>query len=200
MREYKDYCMTTNKHKRFMKRIYLPFCIAAICCMLCACSKTQDLTVSGTPGATIYTPSMQKLGTIDSDGKAQVTISKRDYYPYLLSQQNIADPLVPFALDFEKRNSNLKYAGAYVSCGILLLGAVVTVVGAAVDEMAMAGIGAGVMFLGLPGSVGGAAMDDRAQYYNHFKYLPNQSTNNDFRFTPITDNGFRRQVASESKE
>ncbi len=192
--------MTINKHKRIMKRIYLPFCIAAICCMLCACSKTQDLTVSGTPGTTIYTPSMQKLGTIDSDGKAQFTISKRDYYPYLLSQQNIADPLVPFALDFEEKSSNLKYAGAFVSLGILTLGGVVTVIAVGLDDIAIAGIGAGAMLLGVPGTVGGAALDDRAQYYNHFQYLPNQSTNNDFRFTPITDNGFRRQVASESKE
>lgn len=192
--------MTTNKHKRFMKRIYLPFCIAVICCMLCACSTNQKVIVSGTPGTTIYTPSMKKLGTIGNEGKAQISVTKENYTPFLLSQQNGSDHLVPFALDFERKSSNLYFASSYLSCGIFAGGLGTFVVGCLADVGAVQAIGGLSALVGLPGAGSIGHWRNYAQYNNHFKYLPNQSTNNDFRFTPITDNGFRRQVASESKE
>ena len=48
---------------------------------------SQNFVINGTPGTEIYSPSMEKIATVQSDGKTTVKIHGYEYYSYLVDNE-----------------------------------------------------------------------------------------------------------------
>lgn len=183
--------------KKVIYILIFTFCAIAFS----ACSTSQKVTVKGTPGTEIYSPRMKKLGTIGPNAQVSFKISSDDYFAFLMSKNAESDELIPFALDYKEH----KHRGAYIGLGIAIattsVGVAMTIpglIGLAVGDETLGGpvLGAGLAIGGL-GAALGAPMDCRTkqiQYQHHYKYLSYQTTNQDFRFVPITDTGYRKTI------
>lgn len=81
-----------------MKKIYIIYSLIFVCYFLNSCTTSQKIVVEGTSGTEIYSPAMDRLATIDSNGRTGVKLSKDGYYAYLMSHQPNTNQFVPFAL------------------------------------------------------------------------------------------------------
>lgn len=159
--------------------------------LLSSCSTQQQMTISGTPGDQIYLPGSECIGEIPSSGSLKVTISDKNFYPYLISKSPNSNIAIPFALDTKIRNVNgAKFmTGLGVSlASIGTLGFVVgTIVAIADPEPSTGGIimGASVALGGIGASFGAPASSrlDQEMYKNELKYLSIQRTNSDIMIT-----------------
>lgn len=161
-----------------------------------SCKMSQNVVINGTPGTEIYSPSMEKIATVQSDGTTTVKIYGDEYYSYLMSHEPNSQLFVPFALDYERKNYTGKriakgfgyfLAGSGVYAYIMSLGFILD------GEMELGGIlfGAAAVTI-LPSlplilpTVGDLA------YEYEYKYSLYQRTNEDFKFAPIVDNGIKK--------
>lgn len=192
-----------------MKNIIRLMTVLLFCSMINACSTFQNITIFGEPGTEIYTPNLEKVGTIKGDGKGEITLPRDGYYPFLLSGNGVADLKIPFALNYKNR----AYTGARVlycvEAAIAGAGAVSLIVTTAAclasgedgESLGIAPLmGAGCVGL-LGASFGGLATTNRlaeTQREWQFEYLPRQSTNQDLRFEKFVDNGYKKEIGSRA--
>ena len=190
-----------------MKKTYISLLLGIFCCILSGCTSSQNLTVKGMPGTTIYTPNMEKVGVVENNGKAKITLPRDGYYAYLLSQRNGSDLLIPFALDYKHKS----YAGTNALCG---LGYFIGGLGAACVGTGIAayiggtndtgstfcGAGAAALLVGVLIAGPADSRLSQTQYDHKFKYLPWQITNEDMNFMPIVDNGINKTASLEKQE
>lgn len=192
-----------------MKNICIICCLALLCYIMSSCTTSQTITVHGTPGTEIYAPTMQKLAVVQNNGQADIKFQCDGYYAYLLSKRPDAEQLVPFALDYKKRNvtgTNIAKAGGYA---LSFAGSTVGLVGGIGLASARDGdntyliptiVGFGATFAGLAIGMPADFRMDQTQYEYRFKYLPSQITNEDIVFNPIVDNGIRKMETIPQKE
>ena len=81
--------------KKFAKSVVCTTLILAIS----SCSSVKVVTITGTPGTTIYSSDKWALGKIGDDGTAQVRLNAE--CPYYLSKAPNSKTYVPFAVDIK---------------------------------------------------------------------------------------------------
>lgn len=69
-----------------MKRLIELLGIVVCVILLHSCTTFQKITVQGTPGTEIYSPTMDRLGVVGSNGKVSLKISRNNNYSYLMSE------------------------------------------------------------------------------------------------------------------
>lgn len=91
-----------------MKKITLYIIICLLSCGISSCySSKQKVTFYGEPGTEIYNPKLEKLGTIENDGKTEIKLSRYEYIPFLLSYDKTSNKYYPFGIDFKYTNEHL---------------------------------------------------------------------------------------------
>ena len=179
-----------------MKRLIELLGIVVCVILLHSCTTSQKITVQGTPGTEIYSPTMDRLGVVGSNGKVSLKISRHTYYSYLMSKNAGANEFVPFALDYKHCNNTLAATGSLVGTSIALAGVLVGGISLAVggDTPEITAVGAAML------GVGGLMAIPSNHYYqkthgdDQFKYLNNQRTNQDISFLPIRDTGYNKTL------
>lgn len=141
-----------------MKR-FLKILIVVVFVITSSCAP-QKINIIGKPGTEIYSCDMQIIAEIPNSGSVVVPMNK-DYIgpPMLLSLEKNSGRYIPFALDFEKNSNREIYLWTTWPTAPLLA------------------YGPFFWLLVLEGW-------NRQEYY-HFKYLPEQQTNQDIVFTPL---------------
>lgn len=183
-----------------MKRLIEILGIVVCVILLHSCTTSQKVTVQGTPGTEIYSPTMERLGVVSSNGKVSFKISSDDYFSYLMSKNAGANELIPFALDYKRHSfigtQILKWTGyTVVTAGAFaaLVGGFACIGGDG-DEVGEPFLAAGGVAAAL-GTIIGMPADMRSnqtQYEHKYKYLSVQETNQDVHFTQIVDVGYRK--------
>lgn len=162
--------------------------LVLICVILSSCSATQKISVSGQPGTEIYTPGksyneMNLIGTIGGEGKIKLTLDGDMYYAYLLSKNPASNDYIPFALDYKNVSRAgagwAEFGGIYATSA----GVVATAVGIAVGEGVMTGVGAALLPVGIATWASASNRNNAIDHIYGFKYLSQQSTNEDITFT-----------------
>lgn len=141
-----------------MKRIQI-FLLAIITSItLNSCNGTKEITIIGKPGTEIYSNDMQKISVIDNKGIAIVEVNDYDYEfdCVFFSHEKESNTYIPFALNFEKK----KFGSNQLKPGFWICPVIVN-----------------------PFCIMLLYCDE--QTYYHFKYLPEQPTNQDIVFTPL---------------
>ncbi len=188
-----------------MKNISIILATIILCASFFSCTTSQTISVIGTPGTTIYTPGMDKKWTIQQNGKCDIKLASQDYHHYLLSKEANSDLLVPFALDYKKRNYIGTQFAAALGKGIAFSGLAVNVASIIAMLAGDTEIG-GTLFLtgcvttGIGAAIGMPAdfrMQQDQQMYK-FKYLSEHATNDDITFVPIVDHGISKNASSET--
>ncbi len=192
-----------------MKNIVRLMTVLLFCSMINSCSTFQNITVFGEPGTEIYTPNLEKVGTIKSDGKGEITLPRNGYYPFLLSGNGVTDLKIPFALDYKNKSYNgtrmlwgVEFAIAVTGTAAFIASVAATIASGEDTEsseitrlMAAGGIvGAGACGVG-------AVTDTRlreTQRQWQFEYLSKQSSNQDLRFEKFVDNGYKKEIGSRT--
>lgn len=182
--------------KRLIELLGIVICVI----LLHSCTTSQKITIQGTPGTEIYSPAMERLGTVSSNGKVSFKISSDDYFSYLMSKNAGANELIPFALDYKRHSfigtQILKWTGyTVVAAGAFsaLVGGIACIGGDG-DEVGgpflAAGGGAAALgaIIGMPADM----RSNQTQYEHKYKYLSVQETNQDVHFTQIVDVGYRK--------
>lgn len=182
--------------KRLIELLGIVICVI----LLHSCTTSQKITIQGTPGTEIYSPAMERLGTVSSNGKVSFKISSDDYFSYLMSKNAGANELIPFALDYKRHSfigtQILKWTGyTVVAAGAFsaLVGGIACIGGDG-DEVGgpflAAGGGAAALgaIIGMPAGM----RSNQTQYEHKYKYLSVQETNQDVHFTQIVDVGYRK--------
>ena len=82
-----------------MKNIFLSLTILLVCSVLTSCRTSQKLTLQGEQGTEIFTPTMEKVGDIGSNGLGRIKLKIFYHTPYLISHKPGTQEFVPFALD-----------------------------------------------------------------------------------------------------
>lgn len=160
--------------------------------ILSSCSSSQKVIVNGKPGTEIYTPDMRKITTISNDGVATIAMNKDNTYHFLLSRENGNSKFVPFGLNFEKKSSagvklgkgtGLYIAGAGVFAELMAIIFVLT----GEEELSLTWLlaGLGGVSVGAPMVSFFGFRADYDQNLYRYKYLPEQTTNQDIVFTPL---------------
>ena len=186
-----------------MKTYIQIFIIVLFSTILFSCSTTQTFTVVGQPGTEIYSPSMKNMGVVDNSGKVKIRISSDAYYAYLLSRDAKSNVLVPFALDYKNKSytgtsvqKGIGYGIASIGASLALVGGIALAVGGeGIDGGSMLGIGGGSILAGLALGCSANNRSQQTQYEHKFKYLSTQTTNQNFKFVPITDTGYIKNQA-----
>lgn len=93
-----------------MKNIYLMLTILWVCLVLTSCRTSQKLTLRGEPGTEIFTPTMEKVGDIGSNGQGRIKLDITNHIPFLISKQVGTQTFIPFALDYKQTN----YLGRFI--------------------------------------------------------------------------------------
>lgn len=159
--------------------------------LLTSCSTTQKIQISGLAGTEIYTPSKAKVGTISNSGHTEVILESDAYYAYLLSKTEGSDNYIPFALDYKNENYTgekmarvVGYTLSGIGLGIAIPGTIGLLATGGDDPWGIvSAIGLGTA---LAGVAIGMPVDSRLQQIDHkygFKYLSQQTTNQDITFT-----------------
>lgn len=192
-----------------MKNIVKLITVLLFWSMINSCSTFQNITIFGEPGTEIYTPNLEKVGTIKSDGKGEITLPRNGYYPFLLSGNGVADVKIPFALDYKNKSYHgarmlwgVEFASAVTGTAASLIGTIAIVASEEAAEnteitrlMAVGGIvGSGACGIG-------AVTDTRlkeTQRQWQFEYLSKQSTNQDLRFEKFVDYGYKKEIGNKS--
>ena len=185
-----------------MKRLIELLGIVVCVILLHSCTTSQKITVQGTPGTEIYSPTMDRLGVVGSNGKISLKISRHDYYSYLMSKNARTNEFVPFALDYKHCNNTLAATGSLVGTSIALAGVLVGGISLAVggDTPEITAVGAAML------GVGGLMAIPSNHYYrkthedDEFKYLNKQRTNQDFSFLPIKDTGYNKTLQNDANK
>lgn len=173
-----------------MKRIIWSLFALILIMNLTSCRSTEKITVYGQEGTEIYTPTQEKLGIINNNGSANITLSSDACYTYLLAKNNNSELYVPFALDYK----NKSYAGTRVVLGTsytlgfigltsALVGTIAALDGS--DDVAAPFFGVGAAMV-LPASGVGVPIECRLNQTTrrwNFSYLDKQQTNSDICFT-----------------
>lgn len=192
-----------------MKNIVRLMTVLLFCSMINSCSTFQNITVFGEPGTEIYTPNLEKVGTIKSDGKGEITLPRNGYYPFLLSGNGVADVKIPFALDYKNRSytgARILYVAetaiAAIGLSVLTICAVESIAsGEDAEDLGIAPPMVAGTVVGL-GALGGVAVTDtrlkETQRQWQFEYLSKQSTNQDLRFEKFVDNGYKKEIGSRT--
>ena len=180
-----------------MKLLHKYISAALACAMLASCTTTQTINVTGLAGTEIYTPNYVKVGTINNLGTTEITLDSDAYYAYLLSKAEGSNEYIPFALDYKNHSyaaTKMAYGAGYTIASIGLMaalgGTIALCVATGVEDEDMQGISGTIFGIGglvaLAGAGIGMPADSRLSQIDHayqFKYLPKQSTNQDFTFT-----------------
>ena len=183
------------------------------CAMLASCTTTQTIRVSGLAGTEIYTPSKTKVGTINNLGTAEITLDSDAYYAYLLSKAEGSDEYVPFALDYKNHSyaaTKMALGAGYtitsIGLGATVIGTIALCAAAGMEDEDMTSLFGTVSGIGglvtLAGVGIGMPADSRMSQLDHayqFKYLPTQSTNQDFAFTQPNLKIVSQPVQEETK-
>lgn len=175
-----------------MKKI-IEFLGIVICVILLhSCTTSQKITVQGTPGTKIYSPAMERLGVVGSNGKVSFKISSDDYFSYLMSKKAGTNEFVPFALDYKHSNNTLAAAASWLGVSLAGAGALIGGISVAVggDTPEITAIGAATLGAGLLMAIPSASYFKKTHEFDEFKYLKYQKTNQDFSFLPIKDMGY----------
>ena len=91
-----------------MKKITVYIMICLLSCGISSCySSKQKVTFYGEPGTEIYNSKLEKLGTIENDGKTEIKLSRNKYVPFLLSYDKTSNKYYPFGIDFKYTNEAL---------------------------------------------------------------------------------------------
>lgn len=179
-----------------MKKLYTIFVFVAFGLLFFSCKTTREITVSGIPGTDIYKPDMSKVATIQESGSVNVKLDKKEFLSYMISNVPGSKDFVPFALDYERKNYHRDvnlWTGTYLLSG----GVVLAAVGIGLPEASLAIAGAGLIVAGTPLITSGTTSSPQAKY--NFRYLPNQSTNNDVTFADYIDNGVKKEIRESKK-
>ena len=121
-----------------------------------SCS-VQKIDIIGKPGTEIYSRDLQKITQITNSGKTSIEISKNNVELIYLSLDKNNNLYVPFALNFTKRRG---YEAKCIFGSLLLWPTLIPGILLTIDA-------------------------HREQSENKFKYLPEQHTNQDIKFTPL---------------
>lgn len=184
-----------------MKRLIELLGIVVCVILLHSCTTSQEITVQGTPGTEIYSPTMDRLGVVDSNGKVSLKISRHVYYSYLMSKNARTNEFVPFALDYKYCNNTLADAVYYVGSVTALTGALITGISlAAGDTPEITTIGAAMLASGALTAIPSYIYTRKTHGYDQFKYLNKQRTNQDFIFLPIKDTGYNKTLQNDSNK
>ena len=151
-----------------------------------SCKMSQNVVINGTPGTEIYSPSMEKIATVQSDGKTTVKIHDDEFYSYLMSHEPNSQLFVPFALDYYECKN---YTGTWTATGIATLFAAM-IGGLIINEWF--GIILGYAAIGTLSYAGVRDLLDGLPDQYEYKYSLYQRTNEDFKFAPIVDNGIKK--------
>lgn len=187
---------------KIIMKVYLKITgVLLLFVFLQSCSPTQTISIKAKPGTIIYTPEMKRMAVIPDSGESEVEISKDVTYNYLLSQEKNGDKLVPFALNFENRNSNGPKVLEGICLGLAIPSTVAFLVGVAlavaeVDIITMI-IGASVALPSAFIGMGASSRSNDDQYYYLYKYLPEQQTNQDIVFTPLKQTADYKTVSGK---
>lgn len=158
-----------------MKNIVRLMTVLLFCSMINSCSTFQKITVLGEPETEIYTPNLEKVGTIKSDGKGEITLPRDGYYPFLLSCNGGSDIKIPFALDYK----NKSYNGTRILCGVFFV------------------VSIPVITVGMPGFLVTSKRLSETQRQWQFEYISKQSTNQDLRLEKFVDNGYNKEIGNK---
>lgn len=184
-----------------MKRLIELLGIVVCVILLHSCTTSQEITVQGTPGTEIYSPTMDRLGVVDSNGKVSLKISRYVYYSYLMSKNARTNEFVPFALDYKYCNNTLAGAVYYVGLSATLTGALVTGISLAVgDTPEITTLGAAMLGIGALTAIPSNIYTKKTHDFDQFKYLNKQRTNQDFIFLPIKDTGCNKTLQNDSNK
>lgn len=175
-----------------MKRLIEILGIVVCVILLNSCTTSQKVTVQGTPGTEIYSPTMERLGIVGPNGKVSFKISRHSYYSYLMSKNAGANELVPFALDYKHCNNTLAAAASWLGMSLAGAGALMGGISVAVggDTPEITAIGAAMLGAGLLMAIPSTSYFKKTHEFDEFKYLKYQKTNQDFSFLPIKDMGY----------
>ncbi len=185
-----------------MKRLIELLGIIVCVILLHSCTTSQKITVQGTPGTEIYSPTMDRLGIVGFNGKVSLKISRHIYYSYLMSKNARANEFVPFALDYKHCNNTLAATVSYIGTATALTGVLLGGISLAVggDTPEITGVGAAML------GTGGLIAIPSTYYYlkthgdDQFKYLNNQRTNQDFSFLPVKDTGYNKTLQNDDNK
>ena len=185
-----------------MQKTIIFFLVACCMILLHACSTSQKVTIQGVPGTEIYSPTMNKLGVIGSNAQVSFKISSDDYFSYLMSKNAGSNELVPFALDYKNHSyigtHVLKWTGYWIAGmgAVMALGGGAACIGGDGDDIggSLLAAGGGTMLLGAAVGMPADIRSNQTQYDHKYKYLSVQNTNQDLRFTQITDTGHNKYL------
>lgn len=185
-----------------MKRLIELLGIVVCVILLHSCTTAQKITIQGTPGTEIYSPTMNRLGVVGSNGKVSLKISRHNYYSYLMSKNARANEFVPFALDYKHCNNTLAASVCFIGAVTALTGGLLGGVSLAVgeDTPEITGIGAAMIGTGLLMAIPSNYYYQKTHGDDQFKYLSNQRTNQDFRFLPIKDTGYNKTLQNDESK
>lgn len=184
-----------------MKRLIELLGIVVCVILLHSCTTSQEITVQGAPGTEIYSPTMDRLGVVDSNGKVSLKISRHVYYSYLMSKNARTNEFVPFALDYKYCNNNLAGAGYHLGLSATLAGALFTGISLAVgDTPELTTVGAAILGTGALTAISSNLYYLKSHGWDMFKYLNKQRTNQDFIFLPIKDTGYNKTLQNDSNK
>ena len=185
-----------------MKRLYLIFSVMFLFSFMSSCKMSQNVVINGTPGTEIYSPSMEKIATVQSDGKTTVKIYGDEYYSYLMSHEPNSQLFVPFALDYERKNytvARMAKGFGYFLAGSGLFAEFCGIEFMLFDELELGAIisGAGAV-AALTGLALALPRDGDLAFEYQYKYSRYQRTNEDFKFAPIVDNGIKKSDSNSA--
>ena len=187
-----------------MKIFFKTLAFIAFPLLFIACKTAKPIKISGTPGTNIYSPDMTKIATIEENGSVEVKLKKNTYYAYLISNVPSSPDFVPFALDYkyysysgEKTAFIVGTTVSAIGTGALLGGSILAGLGETGTGLTMVGVGAGTLGLGL---LPFAFVENVSKQMDYkYKYLIDQSTNNDVAFTGYFDKGVKKEIGVSKK-
>lgn len=187
-----------------MKIIFKTLVLIAFPLLFFACKTAKPIKISGIPGTSIYNPDMTKIATIEENGSVEVKLKKNTYYAYLISNAPNSLDFVPFALDYkyysysgEKTAFIVGTTVSAIGTGALLGGSILAGLGETGTGLTMVGVGAGTLGLGL---LPFAFVENVSKQMDYkYKYLIDQSTNNDVAFTGYFDKGVKKEIGVSKK-
>lgn len=167
--------------KKFAQLILIAFAVVILAG--CKVVSSQVFKVQAPDGTEIYSPDMKHLATVSS-GQAEIKLSEKTFYAYLLSRSQGSQDYIPFALDFKNTSENAaKYTMNLLGCTTLLSsGLIFVATGAGTGEYAL--LATGIAALG-----GGTLLfrniksKPYIQFQNGYRYLDLQTTNQDLVFS-----------------
>lgn len=148
-----------------------------------SCSSTQTISIHGKPNTTIYSSDKKVIATIPDSGITDISLSKNNTYHLLLSQEENSDTFIPLGLDFELNNTNkIKTALLCISGTCSGTGYIMVL---ASSEIKFLILGGALLSTGLVATLILEFTNNTTQGDHSFKYLSEQTTNQDIVFTPL---------------